>query len=248
MNLQEQREAWYLSKFRENSADFPQGAVRRGESPEPDFVVESDTGGTIGIEVTELYHDEASGSSSKLQESERLGLIHAACRQVEKAGVEPLDVAVYFAPDVAITKRDRSALAARLVALVSQHRPPSEGTVTLDNHFDGLIPDSMLGIRISRLAELTRHHWSAPMAEYLRPDFVEGLQARITAKVDRLKLYHRACGRCWLLVVVDGFGTSSLFDVGGSTLSHAYESPFERTFFLEAFSGRCFELHTPGGG
>lgn len=248
MNPQEQRGSWYLSRFRDTFTDFPRGEVRRGTPPEPDFVVESAPGETVGIEVTELYHDEASGSSSKVQESERIGVVRAACRQLEEAGVGPLNVAVHFVSQTAITKRHRAALSSRIASLVTEHAPTFEGTVTIENRFDGSFPESVLAIRVSRIPVLTRHHWSVPMTGYLRPDFVDDLQARITAKAGRHKSYRRASERCWFLVVASGFGPSSLFDPSGPTLSHVYESPFERTFFLEAFSGRRFELQTRAAG
>ncbi len=243
-NAQVQRERWYLSKFRDTFTDLPRGEVRRGTPPEPDFVVESGPGETIGIEVTELYHDEASGSSFRVQESEQIGVVRAACSQLEEAGVEPLNVAVHFASQTNITKRHRAALSSRIASLVSERVPTSEGTAMLLNGFDGSFPESVLAIRVSRVSVSARHHWSVPMSGYLRPDFVDDLQARITAKARRHKSYRRAIERCWLLVVANGFAPSSLFDPSGPALSHVYESPFERTFFLEAFSGRRFELQT----
>jgi hypothetical protein len=225
--------------------DFPPGAVRRGVPPEPDFVVEG-TCETVGIEVTELHQDEASGSSLKRQESEQMWVVREACRQVEESGVKPLNVAVHFAPAAVIAKADRKRLASQIANLVSQWVPTCQETATIENPFDGSIPDGVLAIRVSRLA--TRHQWSAPSAGYVMPDFREALQTRIEAKAKRHRSYVRACERCWLLVVADGFGPSSLFDMSSSALSEVYEAPFERMFFLEAFSGNCCELPTQVAG
>lgn len=243
MNLQAQRELRYLSKFKDNFVDFPPGEVRCGRPPEPDVVIELSSGDIVGIEVTELYKDEASGSSSKSRESEQNKVIRAARCQLEDDGVSPLDVAVYFDPDATMKKRDREALIRWLVDFVSEHLPTSEGNFTFNNTFDGSFPESVSGIRISRFFVLSRHHWSVPNAAYVQSNFVRGLQSRIAEKAVRYKSYKQVCERCWLLVVADGFEPSSLFDLNGSTLSQVYESPFERTFFLEAFSGRWFELH-----
>lgn len=248
MNPQEQREKWYLSRFREAFPDFPKGEVQRGTPPAPDFLIKSDAGGTVGIEVTQLYQSETSGSSRRMQESEQMGVVAAARRQAEEAGVTPVDVAVYFAVHPPITKAARATVSSGIAKLVSKHLPMPEETVTLDNRSHGEFPDCIAGIRISRFSALTRHHWSVPAAGYVQSDFVEELQARIAEKANRHRVYRRASERCWLLVVADGFGPASLFEASSATRSHMYESPFECTFFLEAFSARWFELRTRSAG
>lgn len=244
MTTQEHREQWYVSRFRGAFADFPQGKVRRGTPPEPDFVIDSEGGETVGIEVTELYQGEASGSPAKRQESERAGVVAAARRQSEEAGVPPVNVAVYFGDYLPLVKADRATVTSGIASLVSKHLPAPDETVTIENRFDGEFPDCVAGIRISRLSALTSYNWSVPAAGYVHLNSVGELQRRISEKAHRYAAYQIACGRCWLLIVAEGFAPSSLFEASDATRVHVYESPFERTFFLEAFSARWFELRT----
>ena len=70
------------------------------------------------------------------------------------------------------------------------------------------------------------------------------LQNAINEMASKLDSYLVRCNRCWLLLAADAFRPSNFIEIDKATRSHTYESPFERTYFLNCFDGDPILLQT----
>jgi hypothetical protein len=61
-------------------------------------------------------------------------------------------------------------------------------------------------------------------------------------KAARFEAYSKLVNECWLLLVLDDFRLSGMFQLSESVLSHQYESPFHRIYILKTFRGEVFQL------
>ena len=99
-------------------------------------------------------------------------------------------------------------------------------------------------VRVYRLDDLQKHHWSVPTSGWVQSDFVAELQAAIDEKNVRHPGYLGKCDECWLLIVASGGRPSGFLFPSETTKDHVYQSAFARTFFMEAFQPALVELKT----
>jgi len=78
--------------------------------------------------------------------------------------------------------------------------------------------------------------------------FADRLQSVLDGKARRLPEYLKECARCWLIVAADWEFPASFFEFSDAMQQHAFESPFERVFFVEGFTSDVFELRIPQTG
>jgi hypothetical protein len=88
----EEREGLLLEELRKTGRlDFPKGLIRRGDDHTgkgPDFVIESLSGRTVAIEVTELFLDVLRSPREGSPEREQEGLREQFVRKAEQAFYE----------------------------------------------------------------------------------------------------------------------------------------------------------------
>lgn len=241
--IQKAEEIRLVERMRLALGGVPAGQIEPAEEPDV-CVVLGDY--RIGIEVTELHQASPPGHGlSRLQESERVGIVRRAQVVTEASAMPAADVAVHFNDSVSITKDVRERIVEQLVTLVSTHLPEREGSITVELSQQ---PRNSLpwvhSVRIFRSPILTRHHWWVPEAGWVQMEFSSELQAAIDAKSPRYARYRSHCDECWCLVVASGGRPSGLFEPSDETRNYVYRSPFERTFFMEVFSGKLIELMT----
>jgi hypothetical protein len=112
-----------LEQFRQLLPSFPPGEITTGE--EPDFTVALSSGGTLGIELTELYREVPTGQvPPQSQEALRHRAVKRA-QDIYDAGGNPfLHASVHFA-NVQLAKTDIPSVAVRIAAFVSSIIPPN---------------------------------------------------------------------------------------------------------------------------
>jgi hypothetical protein len=108
------------------------------------------------------------------------------------------------------------------------------------------LPPEVQEVRITRREDARRHHWTDRGAGMVLEDARQLLQDAINEKASMLPRYLTQCDRCWLLLAADAFRPSTYIEPDQNSLSHVYESPFERTYFLNCFHGAPMLLHTRG--
>lgn len=236
----EMLERFYLSILAMQRNDLPLEAPTKGECP--DFVwtgIEQ----PLGIEITRLFKDAPQGQRPvQAQESDQRATVELAKQIYEKRNLPNLDIRVIFG-NTEIKKSHRKLLASELANLIQHCLPAPDSWVHFDNNFENdSIPEEISYLSIARIENLMKNHWSVSGAGWVQEDFVIELQKKIDEKNSRLSNYLKNCSRCWLLIVAEGTGPSSFFDLNENTARHCYNSFFERTFFMEAFTHKVTEL------
>lgn len=240
--IQKAEEMRLVEQMRRTLGGVPAGRIEPTEEPDV-CLISGDY--RIGIEVTELHQSTPLGHAPRrLQESERVGIVRRAQVLIEASAMPAADVAVHFKDSVSITKDDRERIVKELVELVATHLPDGEGSTTVELSRQCNSLPWVHSVRIFRSSILTRHHWSVPQAGWVQMDFSSELQVAIRGKSARYARYRLHCDECWLLVVASGGRPSGLFEPSDKTRNHVYNSPFEKTFFMEAFSGKVIDLMT----
>ena len=79
--------------------------------------------------------------------------------------------------------------------------------------------------------------WIAPLTAEL-------IQWRIDEKASRISSYRAAMLELWLVIGVLGRDPSQFFDFDTGDLAGVFESPFDRTYFVDGFLGRALLLRT----
>jgi hypothetical protein len=212
----------------------------------PDFRLH-DESKTTGLEVTRLFHSPGKvGMPRRAIESLREDVVERA-RSLYKSTEQPIvHVSVFFNSSKAFNKPRVSTLANELNDLVIRNIPlPDSHT---EEEYDWInrdwFPEEIHRISVWRFSALTSSHWSAPDAEYVPSCTVETIQDVISKKAARFEAYSKLVPECWLLLVLDDFRLSGMFQLSESVLSHQFGSPFHRVYILKTFSGEVFRLNS----
>jgi hypothetical protein len=238
--LQERR---YLERFKTAFSAFPSGTIEASEAP--DFLIKA-AERTIGIEITELFHDLKNGKSlMREQEGLQAQVIDRAQQLFRKANPAHLFVTVNFDTPTKLTKARTPILAEELVNIVLSgvHDYNQHEVLSFDGDDNDLAnwPDELAFLNVLRQRESSR--WvdcCAGFAPRCRP---EDIQGRLDEKQPKLSKYRQICDEVWLLIVLYGCNQSSMMDLGAELTAHQYKLEFDRAFLLENFDGRVIEFH-----
>jgi hypothetical protein len=74
-----------------------------------------------------------------------------------------------------------------------------------------------------------------PSAGWAQKNFSVEIQQAIDSKNQKRIYYSDSYTEHWLLIISEGTGPSSFFDLSGVTREVLFESRFDRNFFMEAF-------------
>ena len=144
-------------------------------------------------------------------------------------------------------RQDIRKVAEHLVEVVAQHLP-AVGTWTKikrDWNRPTNIPDAVHPVSVVRLASYDRSYWSAPDATFASTLSVDLIQNTLSRKNGKFHIYSASSRITWLLIVLDSFRLSGVFDLENTdVLTHTYESLFNRAIVYDAFSTRVLELKT----
>lgn len=239
---QREIESGHFKVFRLGLLDFPDGEVLHEDNP--DFLVITKTG-PLGIELRQLFHPRPkTGPPLQALESIRNAVLEQARELCELRGLPPLFVSVDF--DLRrVIPADRQYLIARKLAHLCADFLPSKGKLfelKREPLEPKLLPGEIRGLHIARTGR--SHHWTDIEVGMVLEDARQLLQNAINEKATKMDLYLRRCSRCWLLLSADAFRPSNFIEIDEVTRSHTYESPFERTYFLNCFDGNPIRLRT----
>lgn len=236
-SVERQREKYLFNIFQEQYQtfdDFKHADV-------PDFLVFNDSE-TLGIEFTEVYKQSIrNGKTPREDEAIKERILNNAKRMCIKKNTPPLHVGVSFTKS--IVKKREKVVTEELFKIVKNNCPAEHGTVTVDNNFDGDMPNEFYSIIISNITGAKRHFWDSVEASFVDTNFSDQLQNRIDRKTERLSEYLKKCDRCWLVIVALGNNGSSFYEYSMEMEKSSYESPFEKVFFMEAFTKDLRELN-----
>ena len=228
-----------LDRFREAYADFPRGEIHHSERP--DFVIASPNA-RHGIELTELHQPGAPhGESMQAQESLQKRSLELAAEIFRRSGGPNIDASVSFSSSFLLGRGRIDTVAHALADAVGLRRLEPGQSVRLARGSSDLPPE-ISEVRAFRGTHLSKSYWhsaGAFMVPTLRPQY---LQDRINEKNRLLPEYLAQCDRCWLVLVADGFQPSGSLDLEESIIHHAFQSAFERIFFVQLFGTHVLRL------
>jgi hypothetical protein len=243
-------ERQHLHSFRYLCPDFPAGELIESETP--DFLLVTDAGRNIGIEHTQVFkQDGADETAEQADEATKEFIKTAAKQRAEALDLPPAHVTLFFNPQYlrrtvgskrrSFTKAERQTIAENIATFVSDHMPVQGHSVELD--WRPGQPRQVDLIHINRVHPVDRHDWHWLEMNAIQYDAIERLQAAITRKSKMYDACRRVCDECWLLVVAHSFLSSGTIHPGEASLAHVYNSPFNRSYFLDFGLGRIALLN-----
>jgi len=238
------QEETYLRRFRENFANFPEGAIIPHE--QPDFLVVTHQG-RIGVELTEYHIEEPDGgrgSRMRAQESTEGRVLRTASEQHQSKGLPPVAVHVLWNPHQPFSRRRIQELATVLTAMVQEHLPELGQEVTIHRHHSAWrsLPQEVASLRVDRRVNFSKNLWTSVRAEFVPTLTPSELQKIMRDKEAKIPSYRQECRKVWLLIVARGFEPSTHVDLGPEVEAHEFETSFDRVFFLHHANENVTEL------
>jgi hypothetical protein len=244
--LQKAMERAYLQRFRENFADFPEGAILPNEHP--DFLVETRRG-HVGIELIE-YHvqepDEGRGSTTRAREGTEDKVLRMAAEQYRSKSLPPVVVSVLWHPHQALDSRRIPELAIDLADLVQENLPEAGRSVTIRDRHHPLrrsLPQEVASLTVVRRNSISKGSWTPVRAAFVPTITPPDLQRIMLSKEAKAPSYLQHCREVWLLIVARGSEPSTFGEIGPEVEGYRFDSGFDRVFFLHYFDGSVSELH-----
>jgi hypothetical protein len=250
---QKETERKHLHSFRCLCADFPSGELTEGETP--DFLVATSTGRKIGIEHTHVFKKDGTDETAEQADEAIKEFITAfAQTRAEALGLPPAHVTLFFNPQYlrsingpkrrSFTKTEKELIAEKLAKFIGANMPAEGASAEFNWRPDRGHPRQVDLILINRVYPVGRPRWRWLEMNPIQYDGIERIQNAITGKGKVYKACVCRCDECWLLVVADSFRSSGNIHPDKASLSHDYDSPFERTYFLDFGIGRVYRLNT----
>lgn len=220
---------------------FPHGDVQSGIPPAPDILV-SHAGGTLGIEITQLFQLGSGGerlSVTSWEAAQRDICKEARRLYVVETGRDDLFVNVGFA---SVSPPAKLAAAKILKDFVRHHRPEENGEFKVsptDEQAKKLLPDWLSGIVIfSTRADV---QWLGGSVWETGTLTIERLQLAVDEKNVKVPKYLRGCDDVWLLVVCDVFPMAASYSVPRAASGWRLSSSFGKVLLVSR-DGDAFEL------
>jgi len=127
-----------------------------------------------------------------------------------------------------------------LFEIVKNNCPESGSQIDLD--FESGIPDDFWAILIANIRGSKRHVWNSTEAGCVETSFCGQIQQIIDSKAKKISQYLTKCEKCWLIITALGVSGSNFYEIDEDMKKACYNSPFEKVFFMEAFSKTLQEL------
>lgn len=242
------QERHHLDAFLATCSTLPVGSVRPGApGVEPDFVFEADDAvHPLGIEHTRFYRTDDNGVPVlRIQEGEQGQTIQTVQQLFERTCSEPVHVRLFWSTSVPVTKARRTPLAKAIAERIAAALTASpERSIHLD-YDDGLGQGDLAEVDtifIWRSTPEIGSHWGAPAADYVPDLLPASIQAIIDKKNVKPSNYTAKYQKLWLLIVAEGNGVSSLYNLPAATREHRYRSEFDRVVFFDVFTKEVIDL------
>lgn len=252
----DQREWAILRLFRSSFTSFPIGKVNKSECP--DFILLTNGGRKIGIELTELkYERDDLEFNLRAHEDFLTDIMHGAQQIVEKETSQKLIVDVHFkdelGPSISVPRDRRSMLLSEgftesIAKIVLDNIPNSTGKEYLidrtSKYGDLNLPSKIEEIRVRNMTgRYEEGLWYAGISTKIKPMSIESITDRIKDKDEKI-VHYEPSDENWLLIIQNSFLMSSRYNSRDVqfALSHTYDSKFDRIFVFERIEGTVSEL------
>lgn len=239
--LQKDAERRILNLVRARVSDLPTGEP--ADSEEPDFLFQSDAQ-VLGIEITQVLRTTDAGGDLQRRTDAELNAVCTLAREIcEREGCPPCSVSLIYAPSPNFRKAFRQELATWLAGFVLRNCPRGASKTEFDSRTSKRDPlaDGFESIAIRRPGGLLTMQWLRMAVGVVQEDFRLLVQELIDQKTDAFQRYLAKCDACWLVLALHRW---DFFDPDAKTVSRIYESPFERTYLVDATSELLWGLNT----
>lgn len=233
-------ELGYLNSLRHFCEDFPFGEVTVSERP--DFVIRG-AAGCVGIEITKLFLNPGGAPRSPQSiEAAQDRIIALAQGFAQQMGIPPVTVYLSFHPTLPLHRGQEAIIARAVAQAVKDELPAPDESAHLECAHGSVQPSEVGEILVYRNGD--HHKWMS--LEYSRVQRSAGtyIERAIQDKAKHIKIYRQQCQTCWLLIVAESFRASGNIKPDERSLSHVYQSPFDRTYFFDNGLGELTRLNT----
>jgi hypothetical protein len=248
-SVKKRQEIWLLERFKELYPEFPAGTVVPHEKP--DFLIETEEGAVVGIEVREWFYDEnleegAGGSPSRREESLNARIVQRSQKLYSAWNLPEVDVGVNFHSQCLLKEKQLETLAAEIAGIVAKHVPSAA------SQFEAVrdpepgwkdLPLEVVSLFIYRPPAGRDVIWAAEGGGILPTVTARHIEEAIRAKEPLLAKYRESANLVWLLIAAAGFNTSGFCEVDPELGQHRFNSAFDQVFFLQAARGILLQLN-----
>jgi hypothetical protein len=229
-----------LRSFQYLCSDFPSGEIRKHEGP--DFLITSNGGHRIGVEVCRVYKEYGKTSEQSIEATKEA--ITSAARMYCESVLHspPAFVSLYFTLLRHLKPKRCQQIAQQVAQVVHDNMPPDGVSVELRFRSGSLQPIEVDLIIIGRQNPHAAHEWIWPEYASIETDVIGKLEHWIIQKNKKFSGYLQHCDECWLLVVAFSFKSSGNIHPDEQSISYVYPSSFTRTYFLDIGLRNLFRL------
>jgi|GEM_PF-6779758 len=248
MNNQEKTkdlEKLHFDKFKKMTPDFPAGQIIHNDSP--DFLIKQTEDMTLGIELCLIHLRPANNQSDKAPLQQQEGQIDKICRLAKdkfEANKYPnLNITLLATEFSPLRKKRIPHKAEELANSLYQQLPSKANLESLDQFKLSQLPEPFQNANIVILPENMKSRWQCSGAGFALLDCRKRIQEAIKEKTKKYHLYLKNCNRCWLLITTPT-KPSGFIHPDEKSREHIYNSPFERTYFLDSNDNQLHLLKT----
>ena len=237
-----QVERWQFDRFRQIHGALTEGNVVEDE--EPDFLVSD--GRLVGVELTELYWEEASGAlPHQAIEALRARIAEAAWRKYDVKGLSPVHVSVHFNPSYVLGKRDVPRLSDAIADWAASHIPAAGTSFSEEYEWENraYFPKEVDQLSIFNFAGFEESFFSSPGAAFIPELCRNDIERALRLKEPKVETYRTKCEEVWLLINCDGGRLSNVFKLSDGVLDEVFDSSFDRAFLFQHVAEKVHELH-----
>lgn len=248
-SVKKKQEIWLLERFRDLYPEFPVGTVVPYEKP--DFLVGTEQGAVVGIEVREWFCDEesAGGSPSRRKESLNARIVQRSQELYSAWNLSQVNVGVNFDSQCSLKERQLETLAAEIAGIVARHVPSAAGQSEAVRYPEPSwkeLPSEVMSIFIYRPPVERDVIWAAEGGGILPTVTARHIEEVIRVKEPLLAKYRESANFVWLLIAAAGFNTSGFCEVDPELGQHRFNSAFDQVFFLQVSRGILLRLNVGG--
>lgn len=235
-------ELWQFERFVAVMPDIQGLEIK--ESEEPDFLLTL-SGKTLGVELTELYHEPPEdGVPLQAQEALRFRIAKAAQQLYIAKELPSLHVSIHFNPNYVLSKRDVRRLATSISNLIAKNVPEPGQSFREEYDWENrdYFPEEVNTISAWHVPSMTEPFFSSPSASFIPTLEESDIERVLRSKEPKVQRYRERCDEIWLLVSFDQGQLSTFFEHDEEVLQRSYASSFDRVFLLRHINNTLHEL------
>jgi len=243
MPAKKKRERLLLEELRSVYSGFPAGRIEEFEGP--DFLVYTEGGEIVGVELVDYVRGQSEkGSANRRDEQLRQRVVGEAKARLEEEILVALEVHFIWHPHRCLDRNSVTSLAVQVAEVVKRNIPLNVlGTATVHaDQFAELSRKHLHSLHLVRLRDTSLTLWSSVEGGWTEVSTGE-IQSLVASKNERVGSYRQNCNKIWLLIVADGRHISSCVDLHTDVYAYPFETGFDEVIFWDRLRRSSVALH-----